>query len=138
MRHSRWIAPLLVALILVLQSPAAPAASWTPEQWRDVSTLQIWTIDADQNERWSSVWLVILGGDVYLRLGSAAADHLRASTQWPYTKVRIKGQEFTTVRADSMPNMAGPVAKAMADKYWSDLLVRYLPHPMTVRLVAAH
>ena len=128
---------LLVASLLFLRVSIAAAASWTPADWQDVSTLQFWTIDADQNEHWSTVWLVVIRGEVYIRLGAAASDLLRRSTQWPYVKVRIRGQEFPTVRADEVPNMAATVADAMAEKYWSDLLVRYMPHPMTVRLIGA-
>jgi hypothetical protein len=38
--------------------------------------------------------------------------------------------------------MADAVAQAMADKYWSDVFVRFFSHPLTLRLVppasAAH
>lgn len=135
MRRILSLAILLAFSAIALLSSRASASGWTPSQWKDVSSLQFWTIDADQNEHWSTVWLVVIDGDVYLRLGSAAADALRGSTQWPYVKVRIRGEEFPTVRVDSTPNMSGAVADAMAEKYWSDLLIRYLPHPMTVRLV---
>jgi hypothetical protein len=30
--------------------------------------------------------------------------------------------------------MAGAVATAMADKYWSDVIVRHFDHPLTMRL----
>jgi len=33
------------------------------------------------------------------------------------------------------PEAAQRVADAMAAKYWSDLVIRFLPHPMTLRLV---
>jgi hypothetical protein len=126
---------LALTLALLVRVLPATASSWTPEQWQDASSLQIWTIDANQNEHWSTVWLVVIRGEVYIRLGTAAADRLRNSIQFPYVKVRIRGQEFSTVRTDIMNNMAATVADAMAEKYWSDMLVRYLPHPMTVRLV---
>ena len=32
--------------------------------------------------------------------------------------------------------MAAPVATAMGEKYPSDLLIRYFPHPLTMRLTA--
>jgi hypothetical protein len=32
--------------------------------------------------------------------------------------------------------MAEPVAAAMAAKYWSDVLIHFASHPLTVRLIA--
>ena len=49
-------------------------------------------------------------------------------------KVRISGHEFDHVRAEPAPEMAERVAAAMAAKYWSDLLIRFARHPLTVRL----
>jgi hypothetical protein len=129
--------PLLALILFFAFAPAAARAAWTPSEWHDKSTLQFWTIDANQNENWTTVWMVIIEGDVYLRLGTSAADRMRSNTQWPYIKVRMGGLEFPHVRADQVPQMSGEVADAMAEKYWSDLLVRYLPHPMTLRLRSA-
>jgi len=33
------------------------------------------------------------------------------------------------------PEMASQVDAAMADKHWSDVFVRWLDHPLTLRLV---
>jgi len=133
---NRLLGRVALVLPLVLLLRVWPAfAGWTPTEWKDTSSLQFWTIDADRNEHWSTVWLVVIRGEVYLRLGASAADRLRSNTEFPYVKVRIRGQEFSPVRADIMPGMAAAVNDAMAEKYWSDLLIRYLPHPMTVRLV---
>ena len=48
--------------------------------------------------------------------------------------MRIAGQTFDKVKAESVPDMAEPVAKAMGEKYWSDVFVHYFSHPLTVRL----
>jgi hypothetical protein len=53
----------------------------------------------------------------------------------PHVAVRIGGREYEHVRADDVPDMAEPVARAMGEKYWTDFLVRYVPHPLTMRLV---
>jgi len=39
------------------------------------------------------------------------------------------------VRAVPAPDYAERVAKAMAAKYWSDLIVHHFSHPLTLRLV---
>jgi hypothetical protein len=49
--------------------------------------------------------------------------------------VRIAGEEFDDVRVENAPEMADRVAAELAEKYWTDVLVRFFPHPLTVRLV---
>jgi hypothetical protein len=49
--------------------------------------------------------------------------------------VRVAGREFDRVRAEAAPEAAERVAAAMGEKYWSDLLIRYVHHPLTMRLV---
>ena len=36
---------------------------------------------------------------------------------------------------NSTTPIAPEVAAAMADKYWSDIFIRWFPHPLTLRLV---
>jgi hypothetical protein len=49
--------------------------------------------------------------------------------------VEISGQRFDRVRVEDAPEMRDAVAAAMGRKYWSDVLIRFFPHPMTARLV---
>ena len=60
---------------------------------------------------------------------------LEKNTTAPFVKVRIAGQEFDNVRGEPAPEMAERVAAAIAVKYWSDLVVRFINHPLTIRLV---
>jgi len=71
-----------------------------------------------------------------VRLGSRAAARVQQNTTAPYVGVEIAGRRFERVRAIPVPEWAPRVAQAMADKYWSDLFVRWLAHPLTLRLVA--
>jgi hypothetical protein len=82
------------------------------------------------------VWVVEVEGQLYIRLGRRAAARFEKNTTAPFLKVRIAGQEFDHVRAEPAPEMAERVAAAMAAKYWSDLLIRFASHPLTVRLSA--
>jgi hypothetical protein len=52
----------------------------------------------------------------------------------PFVKLRVAGQTFERVRATPVPEMTARVAGAMAEKYRSDVLVRYFDHPLTLRL----
>lgn len=61
-----------------------------------------------------------------------AAARFEKNTTAPFVKVRIAGREFDNVRAEPAPEMVERVAAAMAAKYWSDLLIRFASHPLTV------
>ncbi|MBX3028063.1 hypothetical protein KF840_24515 [bacterium] len=125
---------LAVAAIaaLTLTNPVA-AADWNPQAFSGEQTLEFLTVENGE-EHWSTVWLVVVDGQVYIRLGSRAAGRIAGNATAPYVKIRIAGQTFDRVRAESVPDMADAVATAMADKYWSDVFVRHFSHPLTMRL----
>jgi hypothetical protein len=125
-------------LALTLAFTAAPAlAAWDPAAFSKEETLEFRTVEPDSGEHWSTVWLVVIDGQVYMRLGSRAADRLEANTTKPKVSIRIAGQSFENVTAESAPDMAEAVNKAMHEKYWSDVFVQYFSHPLTVRLIPA-
>lgn len=80
------------------------------------------------------MWLVVLDDELYVRLGSRASDRVEESTTKPVLGVRIAGKEFARVVGTSVPDKADAVAAATADKYWSDIFVRFVSHPLTLRL----
>lgn len=126
---------LACAAVLVVLGTAAPApAGWDAQAYRDLGTLELLTVGPEEGEHWSTVWLVVLDGDVYVRLGTRAAGRMEKNATSPFVKMRIGGEEFGRVRAEAVPEMAERVAEAMADKYWSDVLVRFFSHPLTMRL----
>ena len=125
----------VLALALVSFSTLAQAAEWTPDKWTDEDTLQLRTECPDEGEHWSYVWLVVLDGDVWVRLGSRAAGRLDCSKTRPLASVKIGGQEFAAVEMVQVPEMAAHVAAAMGAKYSTDIFVRYLNHPYTMKLV---
>jgi len=122
-----------LAVLLVVATAARGA--WDPQAFRKENTLEILTVGADEGEHWSTVWLVVIDGQVYIRLGTRATERIQKNVRKPYVKVRVAGQEFDHVMAQIVPDMVTPVAKAMAEKYWSDIFVRHLAHPLTIRLV---
>ena len=126
---------LLAAVLFALAPGIAAAASWDPAAFASESTLELKTTAAGEGEHWFPVWLVVVDGDVYVRLGSRAAGRMERNTTAPYVGVRVAGQQFDRVRAVTAPEKRAAVADAMANKYWSDVMVRYFGHPMTVRLL---
>jgi hypothetical protein len=122
---------------LVASITFAAPLTWQPEKWEDGSTLQIQTVDADRVEHWTTQWYVVIGGDIYVRLDAGAADLLEQNIKSPYVRVKIAGLTFSDVRADPADDMVNTVNEEMAYKYPLDILFRYMPHPMTVRLRAA-
>lgn len=127
-------AALLVFALTALPAFAA-AAPWTPSQWAAEDTLQFRTQCPDEGEYWSYVWLVVLDGDVWVRLGSRAGGRFDCSATKPLTSIRIGGQEFPSVELVSTPEMADRVSAAMAEKYSTDFLVAWITHPYTMKLV---
>lgn len=129
-----WIA---VAAVLAAITAAVPAhaAEWDPAAWAEEETIEILTTGAEEGPYEFPVWLVVIDGQVYLRLGSRAAERFEKNTTNPYVGVQIAGLDFAKIRVQPAAEMEQRVAKAMADKYWSDVFIRYFPHPMTVRLL---
>lgn len=126
----------LVLALAALTFTALPAraADWNPEAFVSEDTLEFLTV-VGGDEHWSTVWLVVLDGQVYVRLGSRAAARFDGNATKPVVKVRIAGQQFDAVAGQSAPEMAGAVSAAMADKYTTDIFVRWMDHPLTLRLV---
>lgn len=130
--HARMA--ILTAVVLGVALPVL--ASWRPLSWKDESTIELRTNCSDEGEHWSTVWLVVLDDQVYVRLGKRAADRISCNATRPWLAARIDGQQFDHVLAVEAPDRAERVAEAMKEKYWLDVLVRYFDHPMTLRLSA--
>lgn len=128
---------LLGAMSFAVALALPAAAAWTPQEWAKGTTLRFETMDSKHQRHWSTVWYVVLHGDVYARLGPSAAALIDSNIRKPYVRVEIGGQRFEDVRADQANDMARSVDAAMADKYPADFLFRFLPHPLTIRLRAA-
>jgi hypothetical protein len=133
---AKWFARLMVlAFALGVGSAAAGAAQWDPAAFAKEDTLKLRTIGPKEGEYWFKVWLVVIDGQVYVRLGTRAAERVQANTTAPYLGVEVAGQRFDRVHGVPAPEFAERVAKAMADKYTSEIFVRFMSHPLTLRLV---
>ena len=45
---------------------------WDPTVFRDASTIKIMTTEPDAGEHWSNLWVVVIDGQPYVRLGDRA------------------------------------------------------------------
>ena len=98
-------------------------------------TIKIMTTEPDVGEHWSNLWVVVIDGQPYVRLGDRAYGRIQRNSTSPYVKLKVADQEFDKVKVQEMPDMKDKVAAAMADKYWMDVLIRHESHPMVARLV---
>ena len=124
-----------VALLgCALAAVPANAAEWTPSAWVDEDTVELRTTAPGEEPYWFKVWLVVIDDQVYVRLGSRAANRIEENQTAPVIGVRLAGQEFDRVKGVPAPEKAEAVAEAIGDKYWSDIFIRLVPHPLTLRL----
>ena len=124
------------ALATVLRAGNVAAADWTPAAWATENTVELRTTDPGAEPYWFPVWLAVVDGQLYVRLGSRAAGRFDRNTSKPIVGVRIAGLTFERVRAVEADDMIPKVTAAMRDKYWlqGDIIVRHVTHPYTLRL----
>ncbi len=127
--------PLAAAAFVALLAAPLPAPDWKPGVFAAASTLELRTTAPGEGDHWFPVWVVVIDDQVYVRLGTRAAGRIERNTTEPYVGVRIAGQQFDRVRAVAAPESVERVAHSMAEKYWSDLIIRHFDHPLTMRLV---
>lgn len=126
---------LCLAALLCSALATTASAGWDPAAYAAADTLEFYTITQDGDAHWSTVWLVVLDGDVYIRLGSRAGARIEGNSLKPYVKIRVDGEEFDKVSLEDAPDKVEAVAAAMGEKYWGDLLIKYAAHPYTLKLV---
>ena len=126
-----------VTLVVCVRSAVAVEPRWTPGLWVDENTVELRTQRPGEAPYWFKVWVAVIDDQLYVRLGRRATERIEHNTTAPEVGVRIAGQEFDHVRIENAPQMADRVAAELAEKYWSDMLVRFMSHPLTVRLVPA-
>jgi hypothetical protein len=126
---------LSIAFATVPRADDKAAPGWDPAVFSDASTVKVMTTEPEVGEHWSNLWVVVVDGQPYVRLGDRAYGRIQRNTTSPYVKLKVADLEFDKVKVEEMPDMKEKVAAAMADKYWMDVLIRYESHPMVARLV---
>lgn len=130
---SRRTRIFLCGIVLATSGLSVQAQSWDPERFAKHDVITLRTNCEGEGEYAFPVWLVVVERHVFIRLGSRAANRVEC-TPGRIIGVEIGGAKFDRVRAIPSPEMADRVAAAMAEKYPSDLLIRWFPHPLTARL----
>jgi hypothetical protein len=133
---ARLLTLFSIAVATWVAMVSAAGEQWTPQQWKEVETLNLCTTGPKEGVYCFPVWLVVLDDSVYVRLGNKATERVQANTTGMLLPVDIGGHRFERVQLVDTPDMADRVSQAMADKYWSDIFVRFFPHPLTLRLQA--
>jgi predicted DNA-binding protein (MmcQ/YjbR family) len=126
---------LSMALVAAARSDDRAVPGWDPTVFRDASTIKIMTTEPDAGEHWSNLWVVVVDGQPYVRLGDRSYGRIQKNSTSPYVKLKVADKEFDKVKVEEAPDMKEKVAAAMADKYWMDILIRHESHPMVARLV---
>jgi len=116
---------------------AVSAPEWVPAEFAAANTVELRTTRSGEDPYWFPVWVVVIDDVVYVRLGSRAAERIKFNTDFPEIGVRLGTRQFERVHARPAADYAVRVAGAMADKYWTDVFVRWLDHPLTLELVPA-
>ena len=129
------IAAALFAVVVAGVFQRASAAPWEPAAYAKQETLKLRTMCPGEGEYWFPVWLVVVADQVYVRLGSKAADRIESNASKPILGVEVGGERFDKVRGIAAPEAAEAVGSAMAEKYTSDLVIRWFSHPLILRLV---
>jgi hypothetical protein len=131
-----WLLAIILSFALngTADATDTDVPGWDPEAFRQASTIQIMTSEPDVGEHWSKLWVVVIDGQPYVRLGTRSYGRVQRNTTAPYVKLKVGDQEFDKVKLEEMPDMKDKVAGAMADKYFLDVLVRYESHPTVARL----
>ena len=126
---------LSIAFAVAAHADDKAVPGWDPAVFRDASTIKIMTTEPDVGEHWSNLWVAVIDGQPYVRLGDRSYGRIQRNTARPYVKLKVADQEFDKVKVVEMPDMKEKVAAAMADKYWLDVVIRHESHPMVARLV---
>jgi hypothetical protein len=126
---------LSIALVVAARSDDKAVPGWDPTVFQDASTIKIMTTEPDAGEHWSNLWVVVVDGQPYVRLGDRSYGRIQKNSTSPYVKLKVADKEFDKVKVEETPDMKEKVAAAMADKYWMDILIRHESHPMVARLV---
>jgi hypothetical protein len=133
----KWLTALAMVIACAIGPDRVFGAEWDPSVFQAAETVDLRTVGAEEGAYWFPVWVVVVDDQVFVRLGSKAAERMRGNKTGTEVAVRVNEAQFDKVQTRDAPEYADRVNAAMAEKYWSDVFVRYFSHPMTLRLSVA-
>lgn len=89
---------LSIALATAARADDRAVPGWDPTVFRDASTIKIMTTEPDVGEHWSNLWVVVIDGQPYVRLGDRSYGRIQRNTTSPYVKLKVADQEFDKVK----------------------------------------
>ena len=120
---------LVLGGIILCGAVRAAEPAWTPNDWAKEETLKLCTNVPGEGEYCFKVWLVVIDGDIYVRLGSKAAERMQKNSGGLLLPVEVGGHRFEHVRATEARDYVERVNQAMSDKYTSDIFVHLFSPP---------
>jgi len=142
MSKSRFPAfALATGVALFALVAAAGVFAGEPPDWAtiaDVDTVSVATTNADGSVRYTTVWLVVVGGRGYLRTGDTTWG--ANATRDPKVKLVVGDDEYALrVEKVEAEDERALVTKAFNEKYgWSDTVIGWFRggHPKIFRLAS--
>jgi hypothetical protein len=136
LRAAHRAASLLACMLL-----AAAAGAGEPPDWNevaDVDTVSIVTTNGDGTLRYTTIWLVVVGGRGYIRTGDTTWG--ANATRHPEVKLVIGKNEYA-LRVEAVENddERARVSEAFAAKYgWPDKMLSFMrgARPKIMRLAS--
>ena len=122
---------------------AFAAAAGEPPDWdalKDLDTVSVATTNADGSVRYTTVWIVVVGGRGYLRTGNTTwGDNVARN---PDVRLVIDDDEYALrVELVEAEDERALVTKAFNEKYgWSDSMIGWFRggRPKIMRLTSIH
>ena len=75
---------LSIALATLAHADDKVVPGWDPTVFSDASTIKIMTTEPDVGEHWSNLWVVVIDGQPYIRLGDRSYGRIHRNTTSPY------------------------------------------------------
>ena len=70
---------LSIALVAAARAEEKAVPGWDPALFREASTIKVMTTEPDVGEHWSNLWVVVIDGQPYVRLGDPHTDAFRGT-----------------------------------------------------------
>ena len=74
---------LSIAFATVARTNDKMVPGWDPTLFRDASTIKIMTTEPDVGEHWSNLWVVVIDGQPYVRLGDRSYGRIQRKPPAP-------------------------------------------------------
>src|ERR1700674_1902892 len=81
------VVALWLALVAIVHTGENPGLD--PSAFRDASTIQIMTTEPEVGEHWSKLWVVVIDGQPYVRLGDRSYGRIQKNSTSPYVKLKV-------------------------------------------------